>query len=274
MPASKNPVACWDITLKYAGYEFDQVKDWIKDVSKKWSFQHERGNETGFEHWQIRLSLNEKSRLPPGLFADAYATPTSKENMNNFNYVTKDHTRVAGPWSYKDEEEVFVPWHLIGKKDMLYPWQKTIWDSADLREERQINIIYDPIGCQGKSTISSLMDVYHRGIEMTAYNDYKLVCQSLCNQLKDTENRDPRCILFDLERARNQAELAGLYSAIESIKKGVVSDWRNHFVKWRFHPPVVWVFMNTLPDRSYATPDRWRVWEIDPTTNELTALSL
>lgn len=273
MPSSKNPVACWDISWKYEGTEFDTVRDYMKEHSKKWAFQHEKGDLTGYEHYQCRLSLNVKTRLPPNLPSDAHATPTSKENMNNFNYVTKDFTRINGPWTYQDELEVFVPWHLVGKKDTLYAWQQQIWDSADLREERIINVILDTAGCQGKSTIANLMDVYHRGISMTAYNDYKLVTQSLCNQLVDTDNRDPRCILFDLERARKQDELAGLYSAIESIKNGIVSDWRNRFVKWRFHPPVVWVFMNTVPDRAYATADRWKIWEIS-TDRTLAALSL
>lgn len=273
MPTADNACYCWDITWKYDGYPTDTILQWCKDHTTKWAFQHEVGTTTGYHHWQLRVSLKERSRSPPGLPKDARFSPTSKENKNNYTYVTKDHTRVEGPWRWTDED-VFVPWHLVGKKDTLYPWQKQIWESADLREERQINVIYDPVGCQGKSTISSLMDVYGRGIEMTAYNDYKLVCQSLCNELKDNDNRDPRCILFDLERARKQDELAGLYSAIESIKKGVVSDWRNHFVKWRFHPPVVWVFMNTLPDRAYATPDRWKIWEIDPESKGLTALAL
>lgn len=275
MPKTANAIYCWDITWKYDGTSREDVLTWCKDHADKWAFQHEVGTTTGYHHWQLRVSLRDKCRAPPGLPPEAHYTPTATENRSNFTYVTKDHTRVQGPWRHTDED-IFVPWHLAGKLETLYPWQKTIWDSADLRQEREINVIYDPVGCQGKSTIASLMDVYNRGIEMTAYNDYKLVTQSLCNMLKDTNNRDPRCILFDLERARAQHELAGLYSAIESIKKGLVADWRNHYIKWRFHPPIVWVFMNTLPDRAYATKDRWKIWEISASRElqELQALAL
>lgn len=277
MPKADNAIYCWDITWKYIEDEpREEVQDWCETHCDKWAFQLEKGQKTGYMHWQLRVSLITKARVPPKLSAGARYSPTSNENRNNFDYVTKDHTRLEGPWKWDEFVEKFIPWHLKDKELSLWPWQQVVWDSANIenRNERQINVIVDEIGCQGKSVISSLMDLHGRGYDITAWNDFKIVTQSLQNILSTEKNRDPKVLIFDLERGRNQQELAGLYTAIERIKKGKVEDWRYKHQKWWYHPPVIWVFMNTMPLRSLCTNDRWVFWTINPESKSLEALAL
>ena len=35
----------------------------------------------------------------------------------------------------------------------LWPWQKTVEASCDVLQEEDINVIYDPVGCTGKTTV-------------------------------------------------------------------------------------------------------------------------
>ena len=58
-----NPIATYDFTLKSEGISSDDVKVFLKGWAKAWTFQKERGDE-GYEHYQGRLSLIKKRRLP------------------------------------------------------------------------------------------------------------------------------------------------------------------------------------------------------------------
>lgn len=76
-------------------------------------------------------------------------------------------------------------------------------------------------------------------------------------------------MFFDMPRAMPKQALHGLYTAIEQIKKGKVYDLRYHYKDWWFDSPQIWVFSNTMPDRSLLSADRWKVWTVHETTFEL-----
>ena len=78
------------------------------------------------------------------------------ECKNNF-YVTKEETRIAGPWysaSYHPPEE-YVPRQVRHiTKDTLRPWQKEVFEDIQKFNDRQINVIVDRKGNVGKSSSS------------------------------------------------------------------------------------------------------------------------
>ena len=45
-----NPVAVFDFTLKAEGITREQVEKWLKLECKTWTFQLEKGEETGYLH--------------------------------------------------------------------------------------------------------------------------------------------------------------------------------------------------------------------------------
>jgi hypothetical protein len=240
-------------------------------IAKQFVFQLEQGD-SGYEHYQGRLSLIKKRRAAEkhillNLFKDKpeyLAVTSNPEHLKGDNfYVLKEDTRLEGPWSDKDKpKERFLPYQYDGIADRLYPWQKQIRDSAAVREPRLINVIYDPTGCCGKSSIAAIMEILDDCIDMPPLNDFKDIVALAHDICKDTGNRDPKVMFFDMPRAMGKDKLVGFYSAIEQIKKGKLYDIRYKYSSWWIHSPQVWVFTNVFPDLAFQSMDRWRVWEI------------
>lgn len=263
---AKNAVADWDFTLGCDLISFEELKQKLGATCKKWTFQKEKGDETGYLHYQGRVSLKIKNRKGPNLKKGIRWSPTVTENVGVLDYVTKEHTRVEGPWNHNDPE-VYLPRQYRNIK--LYPYQDTIIKSKDIFEARGIDAIIDLEGNKGKSTIAALGEILHGGIDCPAINDCTKLVQYICNYCMDNNIRDPKLIFMDLPRAMNKESLYGIYSAIEQIKKGKLVDDRNHGKSWWIDSPRVWVFSNHVPDLTLMSKDRWRLWTINKDTMEL-----
>ena len=156
----------------------------------------------------------------------------------------------------------------------LYPYQKSIIESGMIenRDARIIDCIYDIKGNRGKSTISDYIDIHNLGYDMTTINSYKKITQSVCNILMKKQDRDPKIMLFHIQRAANADKhyksLFELLSAFEQIKKGKVFDTRHSYKEWRFHSPRIWLFTNDIIDKSLLSSDRLNIWIIND-SNEL-----
>jgi len=147
---AKNECCVWDFTLtKSEVKDLSDLKDKIKKDCKKWCFQLERG-ESGYEHYQGRVSLKIKSRKGPSWYKIRWS-PTSGENKDNDFYCCKDDTRIAGPWKDTDKE-IYMPRQFRDIK--LYQWQQFILDSVKIFDDRTINLLYCPEGNKGKSTVA------------------------------------------------------------------------------------------------------------------------
>jgi len=264
-PMSKCYVYAWRT------HDVDEAKwkTWCKTWGKQWVFQLEKGEETGALHFQGMISLKTK-RTKAECLSVMKEIPNYLEPMMNATirggsetfYVTKEDTRVSGPWSDKDEIH-YIPRQYRGLESRLKPWQQTVWESAEWWEDRIVNVIVDPLGCNGKSTIASLMELHGRGIDLPPTNDKKELIQSLADILIDGEVRVPKTVFVDIPRADKQDKLYGLYAGIEQIKKGKVVDTRYKYKQWWFDSPVVWVFCNEAPHPGYVSKDRWKIWKIN-----------
>lgn len=263
----------WDFTAKCDDYELQEVKDILKRFTKKWAFQREKAT-SGYEHYQGRLSLKTKisseSLVARALGVTWHISRTSTENSTNDFYVTKSDTRQEGPWSDKDRE-IYVPRQLLGRLENLLPWQQTVYDQRNLFDDRIVNCIHDWGGNCGKSTLASLFDCYELGIDLDSGNDGQALIQDLCDQCKALDTHKPGVIFVDLERSFDQTKLYGMFTAIEKIKKGKLSDRRYTYTKWWIDSPQIWVFCNTLPKAHYLSEDRWRFWTVE--NRELRGLS-
>lgn len=251
------PVAVFDFTLGSDYCEYDDLKNYLKDKCKKWVFQLEQG-ESGYMHYQGRMSLRAKSRLSTLIkncpFKEIHFSPTCTQNAGNDFYVTKDETRVEGPWSSEDKEP-FIPWD-VAEITEFRPWQTEVWDSADLKIRRTVNVIIDARGNNGKTTLVRCMMVHGKAQAPPFCNDFKDLMRMVC----DLPNTN--CYLIDMPRAVSKDKLYQLYGAIEKIKDGYAFDDRYHMKQKIMNPPVVWVFTNRCPELKLLSLDRWKLWTI------------
>lgn len=258
-----NPLCTWDFTLKAEGLELDNVIKGIKSFSKKYCFQLEKGAESGYLHYQGRISLKVKARLPqvvnhfsnnemPGV----HLSPTSDANKDNYFYVMKEDTRQAGPWKDTDIE---IPEDLKDIEE-LRPWQVQVLESADVLDTRHINVIANLKGNMGKSTLVKWGCVHGEGkirkVPGTIQKAEDLM-QWVCSF------EPAKLYFFDLPRAMNQQKLNELYAAVEEIKGGYAYDKRYHGVERWFTCPQIWIFCNHMPKSEYLSADRWVFWEVD-----------
>lgn len=261
--------AVYDFRANRETYELSQLKKWLKGNAKSWCFQLEKGD-SGYEHWQGRCSLIKKRRKhellalmeAQGFPKPQYLEPTVKENRRRNFYVTKEDTRVDGPWK-DDDVEKFIPIQFRGRMEHLRPFQRDILESAKHFDERTVNVIIDERGNHGKSVVANLARLFLGGVALPACNDGEKLIASACDILMARELRHPGIVLIDIPRSSDQRHLRGIFTAVEQIKNGVVYDMRYKFREWWFDSPAVWVFMNEMPKLEMLSADRWALWSIN-----------
>lgn len=255
---------------------YDDLHSFLETKCKKWVFQLEKGDKTGYLHYQGRLSLIKKTTSSNALKILEnkfnFLEPTvSKEHRQSAFYCMKEQTRQKEPETdadYKNRKAIFVP-DIFKKLDTeLRPFQKTIRDYP--LNPRKVNLLIDTKGNLGKSYLSSVMEIQKKGFRCPPMNDFKDVMQLLCNYCMDNEIRDIGHLFFDLPRAMYKGKLAGIFSSIEEILQCRLFDLRNHFKIWYINCPNIWVYTNCVPDDlEDLSLDRWQLWEV--IDNELVA---
>lgn len=253
MVGAKNAVCGWDFTdfVEEEDIEerLEEIREWCKDNTKKWSFQLERGENTGKLHFQGRISLNTKVRLPE--FKVSNWSVTHKDNTNNDFYVTKAETREKGPWTDKQK---YIPRQIRGIK--LWPWQQSVVEMSEEWDTRKINMIIDLGGCVGKSTLVTYMGCYMDVGIIPYVNCYKDIMRMVYNM------GPKRCYLIDMPRALGGPIMKELYAGLESVKGGFCYDDRYEYKHRFFDCPNIFVFVNARPKEDLYTPDRWRHFAI------------
>ena len=259
----------WEFRANLDYYELDDLINFMNLIGKKWVFQHEKGEKTGYDHWQGRLSLHKikrKSELLKLIQGTEYKVPnyleptTNNEFKKEAFYCMKADTRIAGPYKNTDKS-AYIP--VQYRNIELYPYQTEILESRLKMDFRTVNLVVDVKGNVGKSTIASIADLMYGGIDLPPMNDGEKIIQSCCNILMAKEERKPSLIFFDMPRSIDKAKLGGMFGAIEQIKKGKVYDTRHSYTEWWFDSPAVWVFTNQVPNLKYLSIDRWKFWRIN-----------
>lgn len=256
--------ACYtfDLRANQANFKVGEIKEFFQKNCKKWAFQLEKGEQTGYMHWQARVSLRKKkyaSAAKKWLLEVGwnYVEPTSSPAAikGNMFYVLKDDTREDGPWTDKDIEK-FIPFQNAGT---CRPWQQKVLDSADTRDSRTINVLIDPQGNKGKSWLvgRAICEGYPL---IPSCGDAQLLIATVCDILTATQNRDPKLMLIDLPRSLNKSRMQSMFHAIEVIKNGHVYDMRYSYKQWSYHSPQIWIMTNEDINTDYMSNDRWKIW--------------
>lgn len=232
----------------------------LEKYCKKWVFQLERGKEKQRLHLQGRMSLRVKKRKIEAVKLFSYGTISLQpegpdEEASDFYCCKEDETFMKGPWRDLDKP-AYIPRQVREIVD-LYPWQNSIIKIAKIWETRNVHVIANFIGGEGKTTLVTYMSVHGLGKALPFCNDYKdLMRMAYCVGYKP-------CYLIDMPRAINKERLYQLYSAIESIKGGYSYDERNTFRDRWNDCPNIFIFTNKIPDEDMLSKDRWVLWTVN-----------
>ncbi len=250
----ENPVCVWDFTC-WEDYSAEDLRKILSDSCKKYCFQLEDAGSG--PHWQGRISLKAKSRLSGvNKILTAHWSVTSGENRDNNFYACKEDTRVCGP--FKDDDILDIPLpRQLACIETWRPWQQSVIDSADVFDTRSINVVVDLKGNIGKSSLA----LYLTCLRKSCYVPFIREFRDLMRMVMDMPKLG--MYMVDLPRALKKEHLREMWSAIETIKSGYAFDDRYNFKFAVFDSPVIWIFTNEVPDLSYQSEDRWRLWEVD-----------
>lgn len=241
----------------------ESFKKLLSDHAKKWVFQKEAGEESGKHHLQGRLSLKGKHAMTKQAIiqliklplVEIHWSPEQNESASSF-YVTKEDTRIDGPWSNKDVAP-YIPRKIRNLE--LRGWQADLADAmADYDDDRSIHFVLDKAGGIGKSTFCKYLACRKGAIVLpgtigNADNLMKLAATSI------GDRKECVTFLLDLPRAIRKDAWNDWLSALEQLKNGHICDWRYSGTNKWIEPPTICVFTNSLPDTSLLTSDRWKV---------------
>lgn len=260
-----SPLAMYDLTVPCERYTLEQTMSWCRLFCKRWVFQEEEGSETGYKHFQCRISLITKKRFGnmitwmsanmPGVNVSPTSNPTFYSG-NEF-YCMKEDTRINGPWSDRNTINIDNIPKRLRNNPTWKPWQLTVKNMIEQEpDDRTINILYDPNGSQGKTFLTMWLMARNLCERIPPQKDARDIMRMVMDC--DTKN----CYFIDLPRATSHKDQHAIYSAIEEIKNGYAYDDRYTFKRKMFEPPHVWVFSNQIPDPNLLSRDRWCYWQI------------
>lgn len=233
----------------------DDLVKILNEKAKKWIFQKEKCPTTGTEHFQGRCSLKEKTKKLWPLGNNIKCSPEHSEDDSQF-YCVKEASKIEGPWSDRDKQ-VYIPKQVRDVIE-LHPWQKQVIADAEVWNTRKINVILDPRGGAGKSTLAMYILSHGLGRYVPPMKDFKDVMR----MIMDTDKK--RLYIIDVPRSMmNQKLETEFFAALETIKNGYCYDDRYHFREQVFDSPNLWIFCNTPPPLNSLSLDRWVVYSID-----------
>lgn len=169
-------------------------------------------------------------------------------------YVTKEETRVEGPWSEKNMIEE-IDEEIMTMK--LWPWQAKVTEMISQPiESRIINVLYDPNTNNGKSWLKKWL----RWKQMACI----MPCEPKWADIAAIAIAKGQQIAYTIDIPKNMTHqlLKELWSGIESLKDGYVYDKRYKFRDAQFKKAHIWVFTNTFPP--LQADERLRIWMIAP----------
>jgi len=227
----------------------DLIDPVFRAFGKKWAFQEETGAQ-GTKHIQGVITCKKKCRdtefkLPKGIHWEAMKG-TWEEAVA---YCQKDDTKTGGRWSHGLKR----PIETITE---LRPWQETIIEVIKTKpDDRTIHWYWSAKGNIGKSVFTKYLVVHHDAIFCVAgiYSD-------ICNLIFNNDMDERTIVIFDLPR-NNGNHIS--YSALESIKNGLISNTKYETGFKAFNSPHVIVFSNEEPEHKKLSEDRWHIINLD-----------
>lgn len=233
-----------------------ELKKLLFTFSKNFVFQAERG-ETGYLHFQGRMTLNEKLRLTAlkKIFDNEAHLEPEKDTLASIDYCTKVDTRIAGPWTEKAILRNTLQY------EQLYPWQKNVVDFCkNYADDRTVNWFWEENGKVGKSALARyFIDNYNECLYVDGGRKEDIAQYVATSGIRNWDNP---VMLFNIPRQKTTIS----YSAIEALKDGMIFSPKYESGMIRFNSPHIIVFANFAPDEkqmSFMSADRWIITKVE-----------
>lgn len=239
----------WCITIPMESQDLDSLWDTLTMYCKQYTFQGERG-ESGYEHWQIVLSLFHKEYF--AVVKNIFGTKAHIEPCDDWRasktYCSKEESRMIGCGPYTETTpRIKIIRTLRAWQTML---ENIILNETNNPDDRIIHWWYDN-GNQGKTAFCRYMLVNHHACVLS---------NGPTSDIAFALPRDPKIILFNIPRDR---EARTNYGVLEMIKDGLIFSGKYESRTKVFNTPVLVIFSNFLPDVTKLSTDRWSIFNID-----------
>lgn len=250
----------WFFTFNnYSVEQMEQMEQLLKEISKKFIFQEEIGEETGTPHLQGCFWLKKRRRLAELVKITAYISNTIymrpvRSWEHSINYCSKDKT-ASGKRFYQGIK--------IKKKikilceDKFYIWENNIIDIIKTEpDDRSIYWFWEEIGNVGKTTFCKYLCVKHNAIILSGkHSDMKFGIVKYIEK----HGEYPELIIMDIPRT---TENYLSYTGIEEVKNGLFFSSKYECDMVIGNCPHLIIFANFEPCEDRLSKDRWKVFEI------------
>lgn len=230
----------------YTEKDITLIRDILEPKCISYVFQEETG-EQGTKHLQGFIHLIKKSRetdlgLPKEIHFERVRNIKAAEA-----YCFKDSTRTGNIYRYPEPIKII---------ENLYEWQYTLETLLlSPTDDRSIMWIYEETGNTGKSAFVKYMTVKHNSLFLDGGEKRDIINLVFNSNM----NKKNNIVLFDLCRSK-QSKIS--YSALESIKNGVICNLKYETGFKVFNPPHIAIFSNSEPDYLQLSLDRWIIYSI------------
>lgn len=240
---------CWFFTLKVTetSQEAEELAEHLKTFCKKFTFQKESGEKTGYIHWQgcFTMITKEYFQTVKNRFCESIHLEPTKDVFASKNYCSKSETRLEGPY---DEKYVFID---TIKRENFKHWQNDIMKIIATKPDyRTIHWYWEPNGNVGKTSFCKYLAV-HKTATVLGNGAFKDLAQAIGDS--------PKIVCFNITR---DLEERINYSALEAIKDGLVFSGKYESKTKVFNCPHVFVFANFEPRLDAMSADRWIISRI------------
>lgn len=246
----------WDFTLPRDKWELSEIIERLENNgADRFAIGDEIGD-GGYKHWQGRVVFKVEKEMTTvcnllGFVrgkgdADRWGN-VSPTHVRDFEYVKK------GGKFYCSWEGALRPYQIVELRD----WQAQVEIFFNNQNDRQIMVVYDERGNQGKSFFSKYMEATHQA-DVCPVTDGEA-----SNYIEYCMNHPARGYIFDVPRADTVKGKKNMWKAIEQIKNGLLYDRRYTSRKMWITPPKILVFANELPESEMLSADRWQLFRIE-----------
>nr|BBE29380.1 replication associated protein [Papio cynocephalus associated smacovirus] len=214
---------------------------------KKWIIAKEIGKD-GYEHWQCRIETSNDN------FFEHVKENSPKMHIEEAERGVDESDYEAKEGQYiKSTDRVQ---NLIQRYGEFRPNQKRALMALEATNDRQVVVWYDETGNVGKSWFTgALWERRQAYVTPPTIDTVKGLIQWVASCYIDGGWRP--YVIIDVPRSWKWSEQ--LYSAIESIKDGLIYDTRYHSRMINIRGVKVLVMTNTMPKLNKLSADRWAI---------------
>ena len=236
----------------YSMQDIETLRSMFGHIAYDYVFQEEKGN-SGTPHLQGVVSLKNRKRWTEFELPKNIHWEKVKHVPDAYEYCSRPDKRFGGCWSLKYPIPVKLE---ILHETELRPWQLDVVTHVRTKpDDRTIWWLWSASGGIGKSTFCKYL----------AYTFNAVVCgkgqySDIMNILFKANMVKTNLVVFDLPR-NNGNKIS--YSALESIKNGLIVNTKYETGSKLFNSPHIIVFSNMQPDVTAMSGDRWVIKCLD-----------